>query len=120
MASNVTSVATKSMPDIRTKQKNSECYKCKMKGHWARVCRGKRLAGMASLDKNFPSLACQVGPDITNVSCKINKFPLKAMIDLGSCSTFISNNAAKKKKKMKLFHRDQKVFLRLIQLVRQK
>ena len=78
--------------------KDSVCYKCKTKGHWARVCRGKRLAGIASLDNNFPSLPCLGGADIANVSCKINNSSLKAMIDSGSCSTFINKNAAEKLK----------------------
>ena len=76
----------------------SKCYKCKMKGHWARVCRGKRLTCIANLDANFPSLACLGGANVTNVSCKINNSLLKALIDSGSGSTFINKNAAEKLK----------------------
>ena len=85
------------MPDICTQQK-TECYKCKMKVHWERVCRGKGLVSIVSLDNNFPSLACLGGPEITNVSSKINISPLKAAIDSSSCPTFINKNAAEKLK----------------------
>ena len=56
------------------------------------------MAGITSLDNNFPSLACLGGPDITNVSYKINNSPLKAVIDSHSCLTFINKNAAEKLK----------------------
>ena len=69
-----------------------------MKGHWERVCQGKRLAGFASLDTKFPDLACLGGLNITNVSFKINHSPLKLVIDSGNCLTFINKNAAIKLK----------------------
>ena len=56
------------------------------------------MACLVSLDNNFPSLACLGGPDITNVSYKINNSHLKALIDSGSCSTFINKNTAEKLK----------------------
>ena len=56
------------------------------------------MADIATLYTTFPSLACLGGPDITNVSCKINNSPLKAVIVSGSCLKIINKNAAEKLK----------------------
>ena len=95
--------------------KNSTCYKCDMKGHFAKVCKSK---GKDNTDTNaclYTSNLCVIQPapnclsNATTVAV-INGIEVSVLIDAGSSSCFVKESMARKLN-LKVIPHNENVFM---------